>query len=173
MLLAFNWSMVGTVLLVIAIILLILMVVLYFVGRRMQGQQAEQQALIDANTMETSMLIIDKKKMSIKDAVAAGIPEEVEKKTPFYLRLSKLPIVKAKVGPRMLTMIADPSVFDILPVKKEVKVSVSGLYIRALKSVRGGVIPEKPKKKGFFAGLRERAQERMNQTQAKGKNKKK
>lgn len=167
MLLAFNWSIVGTVLLLIAVILLIAMVVLYFLGRRMQGQQAEQQAMIEANTMETSILVIDKKKMSIKDAIKAGIPAQVQENTPFYLRFSKLPIVKAKVGPRMVAMIADPSVFDLLPLKKEVKVAVSGLYIRSIKSVRGGVIPIPPKKKGFWAGLREKAQETVRKDQAK------
>ncbi|NWO22005.1 hypothetical protein HW273_08845 [Oribacterium sp. oral taxon 102] len=167
MLLAFNWSIVGTVLLLIAVILLIVMAVLYFLGRRMQGQQAEQQAMIEANTMEASILIIDKKKMSIKDAVKAGLPTQVQENTPFYLRFSKLPIVKAKVGPRMVAMIADPSVFDLLPLKREVKVAVSGLYIRSIKSVRGGTVPVQPKKKGFWAGLREKAQEAVRKDQAK------
>lgn len=171
MLLAFNWSILGTVLLFIAVLLLIAMVVLYFLGRRMQGQQAEQQAVMDANTMDTSMLIIDKRRMSIKDAVAAGVPAQVQESTPFYLRFSKLPVVKAKVGPRMVTLISDPEVFDILPLKKEVKVSLSGLYIREIKAVRGGAIPEKPKKKGFMAGLRDMAKRTVEKDKARQKTK--
>ena len=46
-----------------------------------------------------------------------------------------------------MTMIADEKVFLQLPLKTEVKVEISGLYITAIKSVpRGGLIPL-PKKK--------------------------
>ena len=101
-------------------------------------------------------LVIDKKKMRIADAVRAGLPEQVRAQTPFYLKLSKLPIVKAKVGPRVMTFIAEPKVFELLPLKKEVKVAASGLYIRSIKSVRGGAVSDPPAKKGFLSGLRER-----------------
>ena len=37
--------------------------------------------------------------------------------------------------------------------------AVAGIYIREIKSVRGGSIPKvEEKKKGFFAGLRDKAQ---------------
>ena len=122
----------------------------------MQKKQEEQQPLIEANTMDVSILVIDKKRMRIADAVRAGLPEQVRAQTPFYLKLSKLPIVKAKVGPRVMTFIAEPKVFELLPLKKEVKVAASGLYIRSIKSVRGGAVSEPPAKKGFLSGLRER-----------------
>ncbi len=147
---AIQWAIIGRVLLAIIIILLILLVILYFMGRKMQKQQEEQMPIMEANTMEVNLLVIDKKKMSINDAVAAGLPEQVKEQTPVYLKLSKLPIVKAKVGSRVMTMIADPSVFDLLPLKKEVKASVSGLYIRSVKSARGGLLQQEPKKKGFL-----------------------
>jgi hypothetical protein len=99
--------------------------------------------------------------------VAAGLPEQVEKELPFYLRFSKLPIVKAKVGPKILALMADPTVYEILPVKKEVKCAVSGIYIRSIKSVRGGVVPEAPKKKGLFANLRKKAEDEVKKQQAK------
>ena len=55
-----------------------------------------------------------------------------------------------------MTFIAEPKVFELLPLKKEVKVAASGLYIRSIKSVRGGAVSEPPAKKGFLSGLRER-----------------
>ena len=159
MLLAITAGAVTKVLLVILFILLVLMGVLYYFGRKMTKQQQEQQPLIEANTQYFSMLIVDKKKMSIKDAVAAGIPEAVEQQTPFYLKMQKLPVVKAKIGSRMMTLISDPTVFEQLPLRKECKVAVAGIYIREIKSVRGGSIPKvEEKKKGFFAGLRDKAQ---------------
>lgn len=159
MILAITVSGLIKVLLAILVILLVIMGVLYYFGRKMTKQQQEQQPMIEANTQYFSMLIIDKKKMSIKDAVAAGVPEAVETQTPFYLKMQKLPVVKAKIGSRMMTLISDPTVFEQLPVKKECKVAVAGIYIRQILSVRGGSIPKVPeKKKGFFEGLRDRAQ---------------
>ena len=58
-----------------------------------------------------------------------------------------------------MNLIADAAVFDILPVGKECKVVVSGIYITEIKSVRGGVIPAPPKKKGL-AGLMQKASRR-------------
>ena len=102
MVLAIAPQSIISILLVILILLFIVLIALYFMGRRLQEKQAAQQPMIEANTMEVSMLIIDKKKLSVKAAVAAGLPEQVEKELPFYLRFSKLPIVKAKVGPKVL-----------------------------------------------------------------------
>ena len=96
------------------------------------------------------MLIIDKKRMKLKEA---GFPAVVIENTPKYLRRSKVPVVKAKIGPKIMTLMCDASVFPILPIKKEVKVVVSGIYITEVKGARGGL--EVPvKKKGFFSRFR-------------------
>ena len=71
--------------------------------------------------------------------------------TPKLMRRSKLPIVKAKVGPRIAIMIADEKVFDLIPIKKEIKAEVSGLYIVGVKGIHGSLEAPAPKKKGFFA----------------------
>ena len=64
-----------------------------------------------------------------------------------------MPVVKAKIGPRIMTMMCDTQIYDLIPVKKEVKATISGIYITAVKGVRGPLdVPEK--KKGFFARLR-------------------
>ena len=123
MLLAISAQTVFSILLTVLIILFAVLLILYFLGRRLQAKQAMQQPMLEANTMEVSMLIIDKKKMRVKEAVSAGLPEQVEKEMPVYARLTKLPIVKAKVGPRVLTLMSDPEVYEILPLKKEVKTS--------------------------------------------------
>ena len=54
---------------------------------------------LEAMKQQVTMLIIDKKRMKLKDA---GLPQMVIDQTPKYLRGSKLPIVKAKVGPRIM-----------------------------------------------------------------------
>lgn len=138
----------GIVLLVIFVILLAVFIGLMIFGNKLRKQQDEQQAQIDAAKQVMSMLIIDKKKMKLKDA---NLPKMVLEQTPKYLRGSKMPIVKAKIGPRIMTLMADPKVFDQLPVKAEVNAEVSGIYITGIKSVRGGkvVAEPAPKKKGL------------------------
>ena len=136
------------VLLVILIIIAVAMAILYFMGRKLEKRQVEQQNMLEAAAQTVSMLVIDKKKMKIKDA---NLPKIVYEQTPKYLRWAKVPVVKAKVGPKVMTLLADEKVFAVLPLKTEAKVVISGIYITQLKSVRGGAIPAPPKKKGFFA----------------------
>ncbi|MCM1261741.1 MAG: hypothetical protein NC313_03395 [Butyrivibrio sp.] len=145
------------VILTILVVVIILMVILYFVGRKLQSKQSAQQAQIEAMKQTVSMLIIDKKKMKIKDS---GLPQAVIAQTPKMLRNSKLPIVKAKVGPQVMSLIADDKIFDSIPVKKEVKAVVSGIYITDVKGLHGRQTPVETKKKGFFKRALEKAQEK-------------
>ena len=139
----------GTIiLLIILAIVLVALGLLYYFGNRMQKKQEAQQEQLAAAAQQVSLLVIDKKKMKIKES---GLPKIVYEQTPKYMRWAKVPVVKAKVGPKVMTLLADERVFASLPVKTEAKVVVSGLYITEIKSVRGGAIPQAPKKKGFFA----------------------
>ena len=139
-------STLSIVLLVILVVLIIACVVLYFLGKKAE-KKAEQQEQLDAVAQTVSMLIIDKGKMKLKDS---GLPQIVIDNTPKYLRRSKVPVVKAKVGPRIMTLMCDAQIYPLIPVKKEVKATVSGIYITGVKGVRGALeTPEK--KKGFFA----------------------
>ncbi len=134
------------VLLVILVIVVIAVIVLYFVGNRMQKRADEQQETIDENSQVMSMLVIDKKKMRMRDV---GFPDVVMENTPKYLRRSKVTVVKAKVGNKIVTMMCDPAIYDIIPIKKEIKATVSGIYISAVRGARGPLEPP-PKKEGFF-----------------------
>ena len=161
------------VLLVILVILIGLLVGLYFFGKKTQKKQEEQQAQIEASKQTVSMLVIDKKRMPLKES---GLPQMVIDQTPKLLRRSKMPIVKAKVGPKISILIADEKVFDLIPVKKEIKAEVSGLYIVGVKGIRGNMDAPVNKKKGFFARFKksaEEAQAAQNETKKSKKNKKK
>lgn len=137
------------VLLVILVVLIAAFVALYFMGKKAEARQAEQKAQMDAVAQQVSMLIIDKKRLKMKES---GLPEAVISATPWYAKNSKVPVVKAKVGPQMMTLICDAQIFDEMPVKKEVKATVSGLYITKVKGIRGGnVQTDTKKKKGLRA----------------------
>lgn len=132
---------------VVVAVLVAIIAVLYFLGKKAEKKQAEQQEQMKAVAQNITMLIIDKKRMKLKEA---GLPSVVLENTPKYLRGAKMPIVKAKVGPRVMTLMCDDKIFPYVPVKKEVKAVVSGLYITDVKGIRGP-LDAPQKKKGFFA----------------------
>ena len=147
------------VLIVIAVILVAAFIVLTILGKKAQKKKEEQDAQVAAAAQTVTMLIIDKKRMKLKDA---GLPQQIMDQTSKFMRRAKLPIVKAKVGPRVMSLIAE------IPVKKEVKASVSGIYITSVRGIRGPL--EKPaKKKGFRARMQEnynKANARLKEEQA-------
>ena len=147
---------------IVTIVILVLMVgiavALYFLGKRAQKKQAEQQEQIEAAAQVVQMLIIDKKKMRLNQA---GLPEAVMQQTPKLMRRSKVPVVKAKVGPQVMSFIADAAVFDEIPVKKEVKATVSGIYISKVRGVRGSISKgAEPVKKSRLQKFKETLQEK-------------
>ena len=87
-------STVTIVLLVILIVLIGVLIGLYFFGKKTQKRQEEQQAQIQATKQTVSMLVIDKKRLPVKES---GLPQMVIDQTPKLMRRSKLPIVKAKI----------------------------------------------------------------------------
>ena len=148
----------GTIVfLVILAVLAVALVVMYFLGKKAQAKQAEQQAMMEANKQTVSMLIIDKKRMKLKES---GLPQIVLDEAPKLMRNAKLPIVKAKVGPQILSLISDEKIFDSIPVKKEVKAVVSGIYILDVKGLHGKTEKPPEKKQGFFKRLSNTIQEK-------------
>ncbi|MFI3200771.1 MAG: hypothetical protein R3Y54_04475 [Eubacteriales bacterium] len=153
-----------TTLLIVFLVMVVVFAILYFLGRKAQARQEEQQAQINANKQTVSMLIIDKKRLKIKES---GLPQMVIDQTPKLMRNSKLPIVKAKVGPQIMTLIAEEKIFDSIPVKKEVKAIVSGIYVVDVKGLHGKSTPVEQKKKGFLKRNIEKLQEKAGATPIK------
>lgn len=155
----------GTIVLIVILVILVAVLIgLYFLGKKAQKKQEEQQQQIEAYKQNVSMLIIDKKRMRLKEA---GLPQAVIDQTPKLMRRSKLPIVKAKVGPQIVTLVADEKIFDDIPVKKEVKAVVSGIYITSVKGMHGKTVIQNTKKKSKFKQLLEKAQEKAGVGQVK------
>ncbi len=131
------WQILLIVLAVVAVIL----AVLYFYGRKLQTQADSQQSLIDQSKITTKILIIDKKKMKLKDS---NLPQMVQEQVPWYLKWRKMPLVKAKIGPKIQTLICDEKLFKDLPVKRNVKAEIAGLY---LVGIKGGTKEQSKNKK--------------------------
>ena len=102
-----------------------------------------------------TMLIIDKKHMKLKEAGFSC--HRTGEYTEIFAQ-SQVPVVKAKIGPKVMTLMCDEKIFPLIPVKKEVKAVLSGIYITDVKGLRGKLeMPEK--KKGFFARFKKNKDE--------------
>ncbi len=133
--------------LIILAIAVVVFIVLTIIGKRMEKKQAEQKEQLDAAKQTVTLLIIDKKRLPVKDS---GLPQVVIDQVPKMMRRSKMPIVKVKAGPRIVNMVADDKIFDVIPVGKEVKATVSGIYITDVKATRGKLDTPPTKGKGGF-----------------------
>ena len=144
------------ILLVILLLLVGGCVALYFLGKKAQKKQSKQQVLLEQNKQTVSMLIIDKKRMKLKES---GLPQMVIDQTPKYLRFSKVSVVKCKVGPQIMTLMCDDKIYDLIPVKKEVKAVISGIYIMDVKALHGKLPQAEPTKRGKFKRWVDKLQE--------------
>ncbi|HCA34018.1 MAG TPA: hypothetical protein DEP00_02750 [Lachnospiraceae bacterium] len=126
---------IGVVFTVVAAIALVV-VIMYFVGKRLMKKQNESMAVIDANRQFISgALIIDKKKAKIAEA---NFPKAALEQMPKRMRWMKVPLVKVKVGPQITTLLCDQKVFEAIPVKKIVRLEVSGGYILGFSTQKKG-----------------------------------
>lgn len=134
---------------IIAVVVVALLVGLYFLSKyakKLQDKQAIANEQMREMEQTVSMLVIDKKMMKMTEA---GFSQIVVDQAPKLSKLSKVPVVKAKVGPKVMSLMCDPKVFNLIPVKKEVKAMVSGIYITGVKGIRTG-LEKAPEKKKFM-----------------------
>ena len=124
-----TWTI---VMLVVLVVLIAALVALIIYGKKLQERQEQSQQELENASQNVSLLVIDKKRMKLKEA---GLPQLILDQTPKYMRGRKVPIVKAKIGPRIMSFICDEKIFEIIPVKKEVRAVISGIYIMGVKGL--------------------------------------
>ena len=154
-----------TVIAIVLGVILAILIVLSIVGKKIQKKSDAAQENIKAGAQYYSIMVIDKKRMKLSEA---GFPQIVVDQTPKWLRNRKVPVVKAKIGPKIASLMCDEKVFDKVPVKKEVKAYMNGIYILDVKGLRSG-LDTKPEKKKFFARLRDKAQKVVDESKKPAK----
>lgn len=112
--------------LIIIFILAAAIVGLYFFNRKNYKKMIEAQDFIEQNKMVTPAFIIDKK--FVKPTVE-NLPKNIYEKLPKMAKMRKMAIVKAKVGPQIVTLMCEKNIYDILTTKKTLKVEIAGIYI--------------------------------------------
>lgn len=126
---------------IIGIVLLVLvavMLVLYFVGQKMQKKQMEQKEMINAAATPMTMFIIKKEILPMKDANLPKVVFEQGGKQAKRMAKAKIPVIKAKVGPQIMTLICDESIYADVPPHGEIKGMVSGIYLTQVKALHKG-----------------------------------
>lgn len=160
----------GWIIFIIVTVLLIGgFIALTILGKKMQKKQEDSEAQLHQGAQLISIFVIEKKKVKLKES---GLPQLVIDQTPKYLRGSKVPILKAKVGPKVLSLMCDEKAFAVIPDKKEVKVLMNGIYVVEAKSARGGLLPP-PVKKSFKQKLTDRIASLKSETKEPEKKSKK
>ncbi len=121
------------VFLIILLIVCIVGVAIYFLNRWAYKKMGDQQSMIDRMRQPTTLYVIDKKKGKAQNA---NLPKAVLEQMPKYAKFLKIYFVKAKVGTQIMTFMCDKNVFQAIPIKKNVKVEVAGLYIINVKGMK-------------------------------------
>ena len=117
----------------IGILLVIVFVVLYFLNKWAGRRMADQQEMVEKHKQPATIYVIDKKKDKIANA---NLPKAMADQVPRMGRMMKMPLVKAKIGPQIMTLVADKAVYEALPVKKSVTVELAGAYIVSMKGMK-------------------------------------
>ena len=112
--------------LIVFVVVVVILVVLYFVNRWSSTKMVEQQKMIDQSKQSTTIFTIDKKKCRASEA---SLPKVVMDNMPRRAKIFKIPFVKAKVGAQVMTFMCDPKVYDAIPLQKQIKVDIAGIYI--------------------------------------------
>lgn len=116
---------------------------LYFWGKKLQKRYDEQQQLVNQHKQVVPLFIIDKKKDKLENL---KLPKQVKDQVPKMQRKRKMPVVIAKAGPQIVTLMCDEIVYNTVPVKKQIKAEVAGIM---LVNVVSGKLPV-PKKRRFY-----------------------
>lgn len=162
---------------IVAIVVLVVLIGAFIglsiLGKKLQKKQEDSEVAMRQGAQVVSIFVIDKDRKKITEA---GFPQIIVDQTPKYLRRSKVPVVKAKVGPKIASLMCDEKAFNLIPEKKEVKVLLNGIYIVEAKSARGG-LEAPPVKKNWRQKLRDkydslRKEEKAAEAKEAAKNKK-
>ena len=132
---------------------------LYYLNRRTMRRVIQTQDFIDQNRMTAQIFVIDKKQ---ERPSAHNLRKNVFEQLPKSAKMRKTYLVKAKVGPQIITLMCDKPVYEVLPVKKNVKVDLAGMYIV---SITGMNLADKKKKT-----IREKMSARLNTMMAEQSN---
>ncbi len=90
----------------------------------------EQKTIVNENKQTVSIFVMEKRKGKI---TSANLPKSVTDQIPVLYKIKKMPLITAKVGPQIVTLICDDDLYDKIPDKKNVNVELAGIFIASIK----------------------------------------
>lgn len=149
-------------LIIIIVVLALILAGLYFLNKKSMRRMIQAQDFIDQNRTTVQIFIIDKKQ---EKPSPTNLPKAVYEQMPKASRMRKTNMVRAKVGPQIVTLLCDKPVYNVLPVKKTVKVELAGMYIIGMT----GLNLEDKKKKTFSEKMSASVNRSMEKQSSKNK----
>jgi len=107
--------------------------VFYFLSKWSYKKMGEHQEIIERTRQSTTIFVIDKSRGRLKPGI---LPKAVMDQMPRSAKLLKMNFVKAKVGPQIVTLVCDKDIYNALPLKKNAKVELSGMYISSMQGLK-------------------------------------
>ncbi|MCL2575174.1 MAG: hypothetical protein FWE33_01955 [Defluviitaleaceae bacterium] len=126
----FGWL---DIMLIVLAVLAAIGVGLYFLNRWASKRYTQQQDMVAKNKQPAQIYVIDKKH---DKAANVQLPKMVTDNLPKTAKLTKMYFVKAKIGPQIITLMCDKTVFGALDVKKTFHVELAGIYIVSVKGAK-------------------------------------
>lgn len=114
------------ILIIILVLVGLIVVGLYYYNRKTMKKVAEADAFIEQNKMTVPIFVIDKKMVR---PTSDNLPKNIYEQLPKTAKIRKMAIIKAKVGPQIVTLTCDKNIFDVLQTKKTTKVNLAGIFI--------------------------------------------
>lgn len=111
---------------IVIVVLAVILAILYSLSRKNYKKVIEAEDFIKANKQVTSIFVIDKK---YEKPTEKNVGKLIYEKLENSAKRRKMCMIKAKVGPQIVTLICDKNLYDIIVPKKTIKVEISGLYI--------------------------------------------
>ena len=145
---------------IVSIIILVLGVGIYFLNSWAGKKAAAQNEMVAQHKQTATIYVIDKKKDRVTNA---NFPKAIIDQMPKTSKLMKMPLVKAKIGPQIMTLISDPDTFKALPVKKTVTVEIAGAYIVGMKGMKTKMQLEEQRKSRRKSDKNESAPQKLHE----------
>lgn len=121
------------IIIIVAAVIVAVVAGLYFLNKWAYQKMDTQQQMINNVKTLTNMYVIDKKKAKITEV---NMPKVVTENMPKMYKFIKMRFVQAKIGPQIVTLICDKRIFDIIPVKKNIKAELAGIYIVSIPGMK-------------------------------------
>ena len=121
------------IMLIVIVAVVVIAGALYLLNRWAAKRMSTQQDMVEKTKQSASIYVIDKKH---DKAANVHLPKAVQDSMPRTAKIMKMYFIKAKIGPQIVTLMCEKSVYNALDVKKTFQVEIAGIYIASVKGMK-------------------------------------